>query len=151
MPAARQQRSRKPRRRYPVGAESTDGGVAFRVWAPKRRHVAVAIEGGGEHAEHALTGEPNGYFSGFVPGTEPGARYRFRLDADETLYPDPASRFQPEGPHGPSEVVDPFAFRWSDAGWRGVTLAGQVIYEMHVGTFTPRRHLGGRRPSSCRG
>ena len=136
MPAARQQPSRKPRRRYPVGAEVTDGGVAFRVWAPKRRHVAVVIEGGGEHAEHALTGEPDGYFSGFVPGTEPGARYRFRLDADETLYPDPASRFQPEGPHGPSEVADPFAFRWSDAGWRGVTLAGQVIYEMHVGTFT---------------
>jgi len=133
VPAARQQRKRKPQRRYPVGAEITDGGVAFRVWAPKRRHVAVAIEGGGEHA---LTGEPDGYFSGLVPGTEPGARYRFRLDADETLYPDPASRFQPEGPHGPSEVADPFAFRWSDAGWRGVTLAGQVIYEMHVGTFT---------------
>jgi len=77
VPAARQQPNKKPRR-YPVGAEVTDGGVAFRVWAPKRRHVAVVIEDGGEHAEHALRGEPDGYFSGFVPGTEPGARYRCR-------------------------------------------------------------------------
>ena len=53
------------------------------------------------------------------------------------LYPDPASRFQPEGPHGPSEVVDPNGYSWSDRGWKGIGLKGQVIYEMHVGTFTP--------------
>ena len=62
VPAARQQRSTKPRRRYPVGAEITDGGVSFRVWAPKRRHVAVVIESGGEHAEHALSGRAGRLF-----------------------------------------------------------------------------------------
>jgi len=67
----------------------------------------------------------------------PGRGYRLRLDDDETLYPDLASRYQPEGPHGPSEVVDPSRFQWSDGSWRGVSLAGQVVYELHVGTFTP--------------
>jgi maltooligosyltrehalose trehalohydrolase len=62
--------------------------------------------------------------------------YRFRLDADSTHYPDPISRFQPQGPHGPSEVVDPRTFSWSDHAWPGVAREGQVIYEMHIGTFT---------------
>ena len=63
-------------------------------------------------------------------------RYRFRLDG-AGLFPDPASRFQPEGPHAASEVIDPSTFPWSDAHWPGVSLEGQVIYEMHIGTFTP--------------
>ncbi|NNM73600.1 malto-oligosyltrehalose trehalohydrolase [Enterovirga sp. DB1703] len=117
----------------PVGAEPVRGGVSFRVWAPKRGRVAVEIDG----RRHDLVREEGGYFSGTVPGAGPGARYGFRLDDDERLYPDPASRFQPEGPHGPSEVVDPDAFRWTDAGWPGIRLDGQVVYEMHVGTFTP--------------
>jgi maltooligosyltrehalose trehalohydrolase len=83
-----------------------------------------------------LQREEQGYFSVFVPA-RPGTLYRFRLDGGETLYPDPASRFQPEGPHGPSEVIDPTAFCWTDQDWHGVALAGQVIYEMHIGTFTP--------------
>ena len=61
--------------------------------------------------------------------------YRFRLDG-ENSYPDPASRFQPEGPHGPSQIVDPAAFGWTDRDWCGIHIEGQVIYEMHVGTFT---------------
>src|SRR4029078_5261805 len=65
-----------------------------------------------------------------------GSRYWFRLDGKET-FPDPASRFQPDGPHGPSQVVDPHAFRWTDDEGAGVDLPGQVMYEMHVGTFTP--------------
>jgi maltooligosyltrehalose trehalohydrolase len=62
--------------------------------------------------------------------------YRYRLDGGETLLPDPASRFQPHGPHGPSQIVDPAAFGWSDADWPGIHIDGQVIYEMHIGTFT---------------
>src|SRR4029450_4178566 len=62
---------------------------------------------------------------------------RPRLDREPQLYPDPASRYQPEGPHGPSEVIDPSLFPWTDDAWRGVPLEGQVFYELHIGTFTP--------------
>ncbi len=82
-----------------------------------------------------LTAEQNGYFSGIVPSARTGDLYRFRLDAGQA-FPDPASRFQPEGPHGPSQVIDPAGFQWTDAAWSGVTLEGQVLYEMHIGTFT---------------
>jgi maltooligosyltrehalose trehalohydrolase len=84
----------------------------------------------------ALDPEPGGYFSGEVPEAAAGALYRFRLDG-QGPFPDPASRFQPEGPHGPSEVVDPTAFRWTDSAWKGRPIEGQVIYEMHIGAFTP--------------
>ena len=83
-----------------------------------------------------LTDERNGYFSGFVPHMEPGNLYKFRLDEGDQL-PDPMSRFQPEGPHGPSKIVDPTTSQWNDDAWHGVSLRGSVIYEMHVGTFTP--------------
>jgi maltooligosyltrehalose trehalohydrolase len=119
-------------RRYPIGAEIVPGGVSFRVWAPERRTVAVVVA----NAEHPLAPEGNGYFSAALP-LGAGTLYRYRLDRDKALYPDPASRFQPEGPHGPSMVIDPATFRWSDADWRGARIAGQVLYEMHVGTFTP--------------
>ncbi len=73
-----------------------------------------------------------------IEGAGVGTQYRFLLDG-ERLRADPCSRFQPDGPHGVSEVVDPAAFDWSDAGWHGIGREGQVIYEMHVGTFTPGR------------
>jgi maltooligosyltrehalose trehalohydrolase len=124
----------KSERRYPVGAEiSPAGGVHFRVWAPGRRTAAVVIEGGGRTE---LAPEGGGYFSALVADARAGARYHYRLDREERPYPDPASRFQPEGPHGPSQVVDPWAYRWSDMNWKGVSLPGQVMYEMHIGTFT---------------
>src|SRR5437867_2526034 len=129
-----------PRRRLPVGAESLrGGGVHFRVWAPQCSRAEVVL--GDESAGHTLSLAPegNGYFSGTSLDAGPGTRYRFRLDEDDTLYPDPASRFQPEGPSGPSMVVDPGAFTWTDVEWRGASIRGQVIYEMHVGTFTPAR------------
>ena len=97
--------------------------------------MAVVIAGSAR-PEIALSPEGNGYFSGSVTGLINGGRYRFRLDGQEKLYPDPASRFQPEGPHGPSEVIEPRAFQWNDRDWRGVSPRGQVIYELHVGTFT---------------
>ena len=76
-----------------------------------------------------------GYFDVTVSGTEPGARYRYVLDGQKER-PDPASRFQPEGVHGPSEVIDPEAFQWSDDRWTGVPFHQLIIYELHVGTFT---------------
>ncbi len=119
-------------RRLPIGAEVVGAGVHFRVWAPRRRRVDVVVDG----LRAPLEPEPDGYFSGFVAGARKDARYKLRLDGGD-LYPDPASRFQPEGPHGPSQVVDPSGYRWTDGSWEGVPIEGQVIYEMHVGTFTP--------------
>ena len=130
-------------RRLPVGAEVfTDRGVHFRVWVPRGARVEVVLEGQRSHADAQssaidLTREEDGYFSGWAPEAAASTRYRFRLDNKSELYPDPASRFQPEGPHGPSVVVDPASFEWHDGSWRGITLEGQVIYEMHVGAFTP--------------
>ena len=121
-------------RRLPVGAEPDSTGTHFRVWAPRRSAVSVCLEGG---AELALEREGGGYFSAYAAGAGPGNRYRFRLDKDEAAYPDPASRFQPEGPHGPSEIVDAASFAWKDGDWPGLSLVGQVLYEMHIGTFTP--------------
>lgn len=116
----------------PPGARpAPQGGVAFRVWAPSAARVTVVLERG----EHALAPAAGGWHGGIVAQAEIGSRYRFRLD-QRGPFPDPASRSQPEGPHGPSEVVDD-TFAWSDPDWRGLTLDGQVLYEMHVGTFTP--------------
>jgi maltooligosyltrehalose trehalohydrolase len=120
-------------RRYPIGAEPTADGVHFRIWAKRRRRVAVLSDG---REPFALEREEDGYFSGLLPGLRPGARYRFELDG-EGPYPDPASRHQPEGPHGPSEVIDSSTFRWTDAEWRGPDVEHQVIYELHVGCYTP--------------
>ena len=119
-------------RRLPIGAEpQRAGGTHFRVWAPERHRVDVVVGS----RDLALRDEGNGYFSGLVAEASSGTLYRYRLDGG-SAYPDPASRFQPEGPHGPSQVVDPAAFRWNDRAWRGRGLEGQVIYEMHIGTFT---------------
>ncbi len=119
--------------RPPVGANVAPGeGVYFRVWAPRRGLVEVAIDGG---KTVRLEPESGGYHAGLVAGIGAGTRYRYRLDGGDA-YPDPASRYQPEGPHGPSEVVDPSTFAWTDHDWKGLRLLGQVIYELHIGTFT---------------
>ena len=110
----------------------TPDGVRFRVWAPKRKKVEVATGTG----SFELEAEGDGWFSGLVEGIGAGTLYKYRLDGGED-FPDPASRFQPEGPHGPSQVIDPSTFPWTDEGWRGIRREGQVLYEMHVGTFTP--------------
>jgi maltooligosyltrehalose trehalohydrolase len=121
-------------RRLPVGAEPGTAGVHFRVWAPDWGRVDVVVEG--RRDPHPLKPEPGGFHSALVPGVGPGALYRFRLDGGDA-FPDPVSRFQPGGPHGPSEVIDPGVFPWTDAGWPGVRRDGQVLYEIHVGAFTP--------------
>ncbi len=120
-------------RRFPVGAELVAGAVNFRVWAPRRKQVEVVLE---ESLSVPLLNEGDGYFSGVVQSARPGMHYRFRLDCGEQLVPDPASRFQPEGPHGPSQIVDPFLYGWKDDAWTGVQLDGQIIYEMHIATFS---------------
>src|SRR5215475_14569376 len=124
-----------------IGANiSLQGETHFRVWAPRRQAVEVVIEGGAERGSDnrtfELAPESQGYFSGLVRSVGAGALYRFRLDGGDRLCPDPASRYQPEGPHGPSQVVDPKSFGWTDHDWPGVNPRGQVIYEMHIGTFT---------------
>jgi maltooligosyltrehalose trehalohydrolase len=125
---------RKPNRRLPIGAEPQPaGGVHFRVWAPRRRRVDVVLVGG---AATELSLEEDGFFAGVVAAARTGSLYQFRLDGGSYLYPDPVSRCQPEGPHGPSQVIDPSTFSWTDASWRGIQPTGQVIYELHVGTFT---------------
>src|SRR6266566_134894 len=126
------------KRRYPIGAEVIDGNQTdFRVWAPKARGLDVVVEDGANSKTrfHTLTTEADGYFSGTIH-IGVGTRYRLRVDADENCYPDPASRFQPDGPHGASCIVDPTKFRWNDAEWPGLMLKGQILYEMHIGTFT---------------
>jgi len=103
-----------------------------RVWAPAARDVVVIVNGG---AATTLMFEEGGYFAGVIAACA-GDTYQFRLDGGDRLLPDPASRFQPSGPHGPSEIIDPATFAWSDDAWTGVPAVGQVIYELHVGTFT---------------
>lgn len=125
------------KRRFPIGAEVLPGkGVHFRVWAPKCKKAEVVIEEAGRAPSPVeLVPEGAGYYSTLVREAGDGTLYRFRLDGGP-LVSDPASRFQPEGPHGPSEVVDPFLFKWTDSSWKGVGLKGRVLYEMHIGAFT---------------
>jgi maltooligosyltrehalose trehalohydrolase len=138
-------------RRLPIGTEvlASERGAQVRVWAPDHAKVTLVIRSvhspGGVHGtqngrrprEIVLSREPDGYHSAFAPGVGAGSRYWFRLGNDAALYADPASRSQPEGPLGASEVVDPSAFVWTDAAWRGIPPERHVLYEMHIGTFTP--------------
>ncbi len=119
--------------RASLGAWCEAEGVGFRVWAPTAKQVEVLL--GPSAQVHVLARGPDGTFAGIIKGAEAGSRYRYRLDGAGP-YPDPASRFQPDGVHAASEVIDPGQFHWTDAGWRGVRLEELLIYELHVGTFT---------------
>ncbi|MGA7275646.1 MAG: malto-oligosyltrehalose trehalohydrolase [Candidatus Udaeobacter sp.] len=140
MPSGEQQ-IRETKRRYSIGAEVIgENQTHFRVWAPKARELDVVVEQwpNSKRTFHALRSEQDGYYSGAL-GVGDGARYLFRVNRGETFYPDPASRFQPEGPHGPSCIIDATQFQWTDSQWPGtaaIGLKGQTIYEMHIGTFT---------------
>jgi maltooligosyltrehalose trehalohydrolase len=110
--------------------------VHFRVWAPRVRQVSVLMEGGPAAGERiSLQPEGNGYYSGSCFGAGAGTLYRYQLDQG-SAHADPASRFQPVGPHGPSEVIDPGTYHWADGAWLGPRWRRPVIYELHVGTFT---------------
>jgi malto-oligosyltrehalose trehalohydrolase len=117
----------------PFGAELTAHGVRFAVWAPAAREAAVIVDGRTVPMERAF----DGFFSVIDPRARPGSRYAFRFDTTDIAVPDPASRFNPDDVHDPSEVVAPNAYEWNDAQWRGRPWTDAVIYELHVGTFTP--------------
>jgi maltooligosyltrehalose trehalohydrolase len=108
-------------------------GTHFCVWAPDYSSAQVVFED--LRKPVPLASQAHGYFSGYVPDVQTGTRYKYQVD-DQEPWPDPASRYQPTGPHGFSEVIDSAAFSWSDDAWSGIDLAGQVIYELHIGTFT---------------
>jgi maltooligosyltrehalose trehalohydrolase len=111
-----------------------DNRCEFRVWAPLTRQLALRIAGPGER-DLSLGKDEAGYWQTTVDDVPPGSRYWWMLEGGPER-PDPASHSQPEGVHGPSEVIDHTAFTWTDAGWEGVPLEDMVIYELHVGTFT---------------
>jgi maltooligosyltrehalose trehalohydrolase len=115
------------------GATPASDGIHFAVWAPEARELQVAMEDG---CSYRLPRKEDGYFQGILP-VKTGDRYKFLVDG-RGPFPDPASRYQPEGPHGWSEIVDPDAFRWSDREEvsRELELKSQVLYELHLGTFT---------------
>ncbi|GAA4208428.1 malto-oligosyltrehalose trehalohydrolase [Actinocatenispora rupis] len=107
--------------------------TAFEVWAPAAERVRLRLGPG----VHELSARPDGWWRTEVGDVEPGSDYAYLLDDDTEALPDPRSRRQPYGVHGPSRVYDQAAFRWTDDGWTGRALPGSVLYEMHVGTFTP--------------
>ncbi len=107
--------------------------TAFSVWAPTRQRVRVLVDG----TPHPMTRDGAGWWHADVEGSGPGTAYAYLLDDDETPLPDPRSRWQPTGVHGASRVYDDASHTWSDGAWTGRQLPGSVIYELHIGTFTP--------------
>lgn len=126
-----------------LGARPQANGTHFRVWAPNARRLEVVLEGK-RTGQVPLAKDTDGFFSGLLPDVRPGDLYRYRID-NAGPFPDPVSRFQPQGVHGPSEVIDPNPFAWTDASWGGVSLDNLVVYELHVGTFTPAGTFDGVR------
>jgi len=124
---------RHARPRLGATPEADGRGTRFAVWAPHADRVDAVLLDPDEVIELPPAGD--GFFAGVAAGAGPGRRYRYRLDGGDEL-PDPASSFQPDGVSGPSAVVAPWD-GWTDAGWRGVPLSELVLYELHVGTFTP--------------
>lgn len=123
-------------RHSPFGATSLENGaVAFRVWAPYAKEIKVKLIGQGLPIQVGMETTERHCFEAVIPGVPVGTRYFYQIDGERDR-PDPYSRFQPEGVHGPSEVVDPNAFSWSDQGWENIPLEDYILYELHPGTFT---------------
>ncbi len=130
-------------RKYIFGSEIIkDKGVSFNIWASQKNSVRIKITGGiGFNPEDdkknflPLIKNEDGFYTGIFAGAGAGTLYKVIIDNKEIWFPDPASRYQPDGPHGPSMVVDQ-TFEWTDSAWKGPGKNGQIIYEMHVGTFT---------------
>jgi malto-oligosyltrehalose trehalohydrolase len=129
----------------PFGAECRDdGSTRFRLWAPAAKRVEVSIEEKNRVIQIALEPRAEGWFELLSEAAKAGTRYSFRINGKQ-LVPDPASRFQPGDAHKPSEVIDPNAFDWRDDNWRGRPWEEAVLYELHVGTFTPSGAFAGVR------
>ena len=128
--------------RMPFGAEVRRDGVRFRVWAPSARRMALALEGPGPPHVVPMAAAGDGWFDVKNEDARPGSRYRFVLE-DGSHVPDPASRLNADDVHGASVVVDPGAFAWEDENWCGRPWEDAVIYELHVGAFTPEGTFAG--------
>jgi maltooligosyltrehalose trehalohydrolase len=126
----------------PFGAETDETGTRFRLWAPAAGRVDLVIERPAGDARHAMARAGEGWFELRLGEIGAGARYRYAIDGGMRV-PDPASRFQPDDVHGASEVIDPGDFDWPDAAWRGRRWEDAVLYELHVGSFTPAGTFGG--------
>jgi malto-oligosyltrehalose trehalohydrolase len=127
----------------PFGAAlQPDGTTRFRLWAPAQQRVSVVLEDGG--AVFPLQKQADGWFELVSDAARAGSRYRFALQ-DGMRVPDPASRYQPEDVHGPSVVINPRAYGWRNDGWRGRPWHEAVLYELHVGAFTPEGDFDGVR------
>ena len=123
-----------------LGAWMEGDGTRFRVWAPKTSNLEVVLLGA-ETSTVPLQRFHDGTWGGYLDGLRAGSRYKYRIDQGD--FPDPASRFQPEGVHGPSEVIDCFSFPWTDQNWQGVKHKDLILYELHVGTFSPEGTFAG--------
>ncbi len=111
-----------------------DGAVRFTVWAPRVRQVAVQLLSPVSRTVR-MEEQVDGLYTVTIPGIPPATQYVYLLD-EERNRPDPVSRFQPAAVHGPSAVVDPAAFLWTDQEWKGLPLTELILYELHSGTFT---------------
>jgi len=120
----------------PFGARLDEEGARFRLWAPAADEVRLALESDGRETILAMQSRPGGWHECRTDRARPGVRYQYELPGGQRV-PDPASRFQPGDVHGASELIDPRAYRWSDASWRGRPWEEAVLYELHVGTFSP--------------
>jgi maltooligosyltrehalose trehalohydrolase len=120
------------------GPSFENGGIRFRLWAPKEAQVRLVIDG---RDPVAMAPDGNGFFEAFVNGLPAGARYMFALSSGQCV-PDPASRFQPDDVSGPSEAMDPRAYRWGES-WTGREWDEIVLYELHLGAFSPEGTFAG--------
>jgi maltooligosyltrehalose trehalohydrolase len=126
----------------PFGAELLARGVRFRLWAPAARQVELLLQIGTAVHAFDMQAQPEGWFEFVADGAQAGSRYRYRIDRKLEVA-DPASRFNPEDAQGPSMVVDPLAFIWHDGSWRARPWHEAVVYELHVGSFTPAGSFAG--------
>jgi maltooligosyltrehalose trehalohydrolase len=127
----------KRRHNMPFGAECRDDGrVRFRLWAPAVRQVELCLATENGPTRLALDPSGQGWFELVTDAAKHGSQYFFRINHAKDV-PDPVSRFQPQDVHGPSEVINPDAFDWQDRAWRGRSWEEAIIYELHVGAFTP--------------
>ena len=120
------------------GPSFGEGGIRFRLWAPKEKQIALVIDG---HDPIAMTHKGDGFFEVFVNGLPDGARYIFALQNGQCV-PDPASRFQPDDVGGPSEAINPNTYRWRES-WTGRQWDEIVLYELHIGAFSPEGTFAG--------
>jgi maltooligosyltrehalose trehalohydrolase len=121
------------------GPSFEHGGIRFRLWAPGEKRVDLIVDGRDDPL--VMTPAANGFFETFVKGLGPGVRYRFAISNGRQV-PDPASRFQPEDVNGPSEAIDPSAYLWRES-WEGREWNDIVLYELHVGAFSPEGTFAG--------